>query len=127
MRDGLAGIADEVDLWESIYDDAYVKKDAVGAAHDEQHAIGYKADEAEDYDDALKHLSAEDMITNWSAYISSYSNKLWPRSTIEHWVRATDGRSLPYDPNGIRWPLECRSIVARSSPTCNLMIVMIAI
>lgn len=58
-RDGLAGVADEVDLWESIYDDAYVKKDAVGEAHDENHAIGHKVDENESYDDALAGLSAE--------------------------------------------------------------------
>ena len=57
-RDGLSGVADEVDLWESIYDDAYVKKDAVGAAHDENHAIGHKVDENDNYDDALAGLSA---------------------------------------------------------------------
>ena len=101
VNDGLAGVADEVDLWESIYDDAYVKKDAVGAAHDENHAIGFKAEQttqADDYDDALAGLSAEDMITNWSAYISSYSGKLWPRSTIEHWVNATVDRFLDMRP-----------------------------
>ena len=49
-------------------------------------------------DDALVGLSAEDMITNWSAYISSYSGKLWPRSTIEHWVNATVDRFLDMRP-----------------------------
>ena len=52
----------------------------------------------EDYDQTLAHLSAEDMITNWSAYISSYSGKLWPRSTIEHWVNATVDRFLDMRP-----------------------------
>uniref|UniRef100_A0A7S2HXV1 Carrier domain-containing protein n=1 Tax=Haptolina brevifila TaxID=156173 RepID=A0A7S2HXV1_9EUKA len=98
-RDGLASVADEVDLWESIYDDAYVKKDAVGAANDENHAVGRKVSEGGGgYDDVLAGLSAEDMITNWSAYISSYSGKLWPRSTIEHWVNATVDRFLDMRP-----------------------------
>ena len=99
-RDGLAGVEDEVELWESIYDDAYVKKDAIGAAHDENHAVGRKAEvyDHEDYDDTLANLSAEDMITNWSAYISSYSGKLWPRSTIEHWVNAAVDRFLDMKP-----------------------------
>ena len=54
-KQGLAQVADEVELWESIYDDAYVKKDAVGGAQDEKHAVGYKVEDAKavDYDDAL--------------------------------------------------------------------------
>jgi len=59
---------EEVDLWETIYDEAYGKKDA-------QHG-----------------QSPEDLITNWSAYISSYSGKLWPRQVVEHWLHATCDR-----------------------------------
>ena len=36
----------------------------------------------------------EDLITNWSAYISSYTGKLWPREVIEHWVNASVDRIL---------------------------------
>ena len=100
-QDGLAAIADEVDLWESIYDDAYSKKDALGAAHDENHARDAKGEQGTNYDDELAGLTAEDMITNWSAYISSYTDKLWPRSTIEHWVNATVDRFLDMKPKRI--------------------------
>ena len=61
---------EEVEIWEQIYDVAYAKKDA------------------------CSYASAEDLITNWSAYISSYSGKLWPRDVIHHWVNATVDRFL---------------------------------
>merc|ERR1719506_1019679 len=69
--------AEEVEIWESIYDDAYAKKDA------------------------CSYTSAEDLITNWSAYISSYSAKLWPRDVIHLWVNATVDRFLDHAPKRV--------------------------
>ena len=60
-----------------------------------------KAAEEKAAEQELAGKSAEDLITNWSAYISSYSGKLWPRSTIEHWVNATVDRVLDRKPRRI--------------------------
>ena len=70
----------EVEIWEEIYDVAYSKKDAI---------------------DEGREQTAEDLITNWSAYISSYAGKLWPRQIIDHWVNATVDRFLDHGPKRI--------------------------
>jgi predicted acyl esterase/SAM-dependent methyltransferase len=70
----------EVEIWEEIYDVAYSKKDAI---------------------DEEREQTAEDLITNWSAYISSYAGKLWPRQIIDHWVNATVDRFLDHGPKRI--------------------------